>query len=618
MVDKPCEFPISKSGIWAEAIRRREPLILNNYASNHPAKIGLPSGHVKLSKLLVVPFFSDGKITSVAAVANRFSDYSSYDVEQITGFLSNVQAITDSKRHEQLLRESEARFRSYFNMPLIGIAITDVQKGWLDVNAHLCQMLGYTKEELAPLTWADLTHPDDLAAEVAKFESLMSNEIDQYEMEKRFIHKDGTALYVDLAVSCVRKSDRQPDYNIAFLQDISDRKRAIEEKEKLESQLHQAQKMESIWSLAGGVAHDFNNKLSVILGCTYMAFTEEDPVQRKNFLEEIRKAAEQSADLTRQLLAFARKQTIAPIVLNLNETVTGMLKMIKRLIGEDIQLIWQPMDTLWLLKFDPSQVDQILANLCVNARDSIAKNGKITIETNNCTIDEDHATLHPETAPGDYVRLTVSDNGCGMNKETRDRIFEPFFTTKDTGKGTGLGLATVFGIVKQNNGFINVCSELGKGTSFIIYIPRYVGKSDSNQKTDMAMPVPSGLETILLVEDELAFANITSMILRKQGYTVFSANTPQEAIRLAKELTGEIDLLITDVIMPGANGKDLSQELQSLFPHLKILFMSGYTADAISQHGVLDEGVNFIQKPFSLHDLATKVREVLDKKSETT
>lgn len=411
--------------------------------------------------------------------------------------------------------------------------------------------------------------------------------------------------------------ERMPDGGTLWhgvILDITDRKLAEEERIKLESQLHQAQKMESVGSLAGGVAHDFNNKLSVILGCTYLAFTESDPFQQKNLLEEIRKAAEQSADLTRQLLAFARKQTIVPKVLDLNETVTGMLKMLNRLIGEDIQLTWRPATDLWLLMFDPSQIDQILANLCVNARDSITNGGNITIETSNSSIDVDYCAHNMDAVPGEYVRLVVSDNGCGMDKETLDRIFDPFFTTKETGKGTGLGLATVFGIVKQNNGFINVYSEPGIGTTFSVYLPRHVGTSMQTQQASKEMPASPGHETVLLVEDELAILNMTTMILANQGYTVLSANTTAEAIRLAKEHAGAINLLITDVIMPEMNGKDLADNLKTLNPQLRCLFMSGYTSDAIAHHGVLDEGVEFIQKPFSLPDFATKVRQVLDSK----
>jgi len=391
-------------------------------------------------------------------------------------------------------------------------------------------------------------------------------------------------------------------------------RRAEEENRKLEAQLHQAQKLESIGNLAGGVAHDFNNKLSVILGHAYMALAESIPDQVRDSLEDIRKAAEQSAELTRQLLAFARKQTIAPKVLDLNETVTGMLKMLNRLIGENIDFVWQPASDLWLLKFDPSQVDQILANLCVNARDAIADDGKIIIQTGNCIIDKDYCVQHEDAVPGEYVRLAVSDNGSGMDTDTLDRIFEPFFTTKETGKGTGLGLATVFGIVKQNNGFIHVNSEPGKGSTFTIYLPRYMGRSVQSQSEGDAMSAPSGLETILLVEDELAILNMTTMLLTRQGYNILQASTPADAIRLAKEHTGEISLLITDVIMPSMNGKDMAHQLQSSYPRLKCLFMSGYTADAIAHHGVLDEGVNFIQKPFSLPVFATKVRDVLDSK----
>jgi len=390
------------------------------------------------------------------------------------------------------------------------------------------------------------------------------------------------------------------------------RKQAEEDASRLESELHQAQKLESIGSLAGGVAHDFNNKLSVILGCAHLASVESNPIQQQHYLEEIRKAAEQSADLTRQLLAFARKQVIAPKVINLNETVTGMLKMLNRLIGEDIRLSWQPAADLWQISFDPSQVDQILANLCVNARDSITQNGTITIETSNGVVDDDYCTRHTDARPGEYVRLAVSDNGCGMNSQTLNRIFEPFFTTKETGKGTGLGLATVFGIVKQNNGFINVSSEPGIGTTFTIYLPRHADTSTQAPADAPATPAPLGQETLLLVEDEHAILNIVAMILTNQGYSVLQASSPAEAIQLVKEHSGTISLLITDVIMPDMNGRDLAHTLQSRNPGLKCLFMSGYTADAISRHGVLEEGVHFIQKPFSLPDLASKVREVLD------
>jgi CheY-like chemotaxis protein len=329
-------------------------------------------------------------------------------------------------------------------------------------------------------------------------------------------------------------------------------------------------------------------------------------------LEQIRTAANHAADLTRQLLAFARKQTVAPKVLDLNKTVTSMLKMLQRLIGENIHINWQPDANLWPIKVDPSQIDQILTNLCINARDAISDVGKMTIETGKCSFDEDYCAAYTGFLPGEYVLLAVSDNGCGMDKETLSHLFEPFYTTKDVGKGTGLGLATVYGIVRQNNGIINVYSEPDKGTTFRIYLPRHVGKTGQVQTRGPVEADSRGHETILLVEDDSSILEMTKRMLEKQGYTVLSASTPGAAIRLALERSGEIHLLMTDVVMPEMNGRDLAKNLLSLYPHLKRLFMSGYTADVIAHRGVLDEGVYFIQKPFSIKKLASKVREVLD------
>ena len=400
---------------------------------------------------------------------------------------------------------------------------------------------------------------------------------------------------------------------VGVIQDITERKRVEMEKTKLETQLQQSQKMESIGRLAGGVAHDFNNMLTVILGHVEMALDQIDPKHPLYIdLMEIHKSAERSSGLTRQLLAFARKQTITPKVLYLNETISGMLNMLQRLIGEDVDLHWQPASSLWQIRMDPSQIDQLLANLCVNARDAIKDVGKITIETQNNTFDQDYCTSHPGFIPGEYVSLTVSDTGIGMEKETISHIFEPFFTTKELGKGTGLGLATVYGIVRQNNGFINVISEPGQGTTLNIYLPRFKGIVEQVQPEDTERPIQRGQETILLVEDEPAILKLTTRMLSGQGYTVLATNSPGEAIRVAREHAGEINLLMTDVIMPEMNGKDLAKNLLSHYPNLKQLFMSGYTADVIAHHGVLDEGVYFIQKPFSIKDLSAKVRDALN------
>jgi two-component system, cell cycle sensor histidine kinase and response regulator CckA len=383
------------------------------------------------------------------------------------------------------------------------------------------------------------------------------------------------------------------------------------EKANLQSQLMQAQKMESVGRLAGGVAHDFNNMLGVILGHVDLAQDQINPADPLyDDLSEVKKAAQRSADLTRQLLAFARKQTVSPKIMDLNETVEGLFKMLRRLIGEDIDLVWLPGKGLWPVKIDPSQVDQILANLTVNARDAIDGVGRITIETGNTVLDEGYCADHMGFIPGSYVILSVSDNGCGMNQEIQEHIFEPFYTTKGVGQGTGLGLATIYGIVKQNSGFINVYSEPGRGTTFRIYFPQYSGKVGAID-SDKVQALQQGVETILLVEDESAILRLGKRMLERLGYRVLAAGTPGEALRLAEQNPGVIDLLMTDVVMPEMNGRDLARRLLSLYPDIKRLFMSGYTADVIAHHGVLDEGVYFIQKPFSKAELSAKVREAL-------
>ena len=374
--------------------------------------------------------------------------------------------------------------------------------------------------------------------------------------------------------------------------------------------------MESIGRLAGGVAHDFNNMLNVILGNA--DFMQEDlpkdQTALREGLEEIKKAAQRSADLTRQLLAFARKQTVSPKVLDLNETIESMLKMLRRLVGENIKVRWKPAMSLESVRIDPAQIDQMLANLMVNARDAIgSKDGNITIETGMSDFDTSFCETYPEFIPGKFCMFSIADNGCGMDEATCSQIFEPFFTTKGVGEGTGLGLATVYGIVQQNNGIINVYSEPGKGTTFRIYLPVYKDRTEntSHEKSVHKILDP-GHETILLVEDEPSILNMTNKMLSRMGYTVLAAATPGEAIHLAQEHAGDIHLLMTDVVMPEMNGRELAKRILTLYPKMCRLFMSGYTADIIAHHGVIDEGMEFIQKPFSKKDLERKLREILD------
>ena len=391
-----------------------------------------------------------------------------------------------------------------------------------------------------------------------------------------------------------------------------ERKRSTEERDKLESQLHQAQKMEAVGRLAGGIAHDFNNMLSTIMGNAEMGMMKLQPTDKLyEYLNHIMFAGNRSADLTRQLLAFARKQIISPEVLDLNVTIESMLKLLRRLIGENIHLIWKPAVNLWRVEMDPTQIDQILANLMVNARDAIIDIGNLRIDTENIELDEAHHEDRYIIPAGCYIVLTVSDDGCGMDKETQSRIFEPFFTTKEVGKGTGLGLATIYGIVKQNNGFINVYSEPGKGTTFKIYLPAHDSDEDMTLATEVTQEIPNGTETVLLVEDEATVLNFSAKLIETLGYTVLTANGPIKAMQIAGEFAGPVHLLLTDMVMPEMNGRELWFKLSAMRPEMKCLFMSGYTVDVIAQDGVLEKGVQFLHKPFSRRTLAVKLREVL-------
>ena len=395
--------------------------------------------------------------------------------------------------------------------------------------------------------------------------------------------------------------------------DVTDRKQAEEEKEKLRAQLQQAMKMEAVGRLAGGVAHDFNNLLTAILGNVSLALLKLPPSDPAgSLLAEANKAAESAASLTQQLLAFSRKQIIKPEDLDLNTLIEDMKKMLARLIGEDIELKTVPGGDLGPVKVDAGQFERILVNLAVNARDAMPEGGKLLIETGNVDLDEAYCVMHPYVRPGRFVMLAVSDTGHGMSAEVKRQIFEPFFTTKPKGTGTGLGLATIYGVVKQADGSIEVDSEVGKGTTFRIYLPRVEGAAAKPPDPSPPMEPLEGSETVLLVEDEEIVRNLGVRILAEFGYRVMHAGNGDEAIELAGGHGERIDLLLTDVVMPGMSGRELANRLTRTRPETKVLFTSGYTDDAIVHHGVLDEGVSFLGKPYSPSALARKVREVLD------
>ena len=520
-------------------------------------------------------------------------------------FLAGV--LAERKRAEEKLKESEARYRIIVENAPIAIFRRQLEGGYQYINPGLVRQFECKTEEeflenygLISQRWAYPERHDEFKALLLKDRGVYG-----YEVASRLV-SGATKWFAIYAFM-----DASGAFINGFSLDITERKRAEADREKLQAELLQAQKMESVGRLAGGVAHDFNNMLQVILGSASLALTDIPPESTwREHLEVIRKSALSSADLTRQLLAFARKQTIQPRVLELNDTVAGMLKMLRRLIGEDLTLAWMPGADLWLVKVDPSQIDQILANLCVNARDAIAGAGKVTIETANVAIDDTHVADLSDVVAGDYVMLAVSDTGHGIDAKTRSHLFEPFFTTKALGKGTGLGLATVFGIVKQNRGLIDVSSEPGRGTTFKIYLPRE--KIASATMAENPQPFPNRASgTVLLVEDEAAILSLGRRVLMEQGYTVLAALTPMEALTLAEKHHGTIDLLVTDVVMPGMNGKALQESLRNRRPHLKCLFISGYTSDVVAHQGVLDEGVHFLQKPFTMESLTQRVGELL-------
>lgn len=417
-----------------------------------------------------------------------------------------------------------------------------------------------------------------------------------------------TERWFEISMALMPQDKNQEKRFITLCREITERK--LQEEERLQAQLNQAQKMESVGRLAGGVAHDFNNTLAIISLQTELALEELTPDQPVfDMLQQIHKAVDRSADLTRQLLTFARKQTINPKVINLNELVTEMFKMLRRLIGEEIELVWSPEPSLWSLKVDASQMNQVLLNLCLNARDAISGVGKIVIQTENVTFSENHS-YHGLTA-GDFVALVVTDNGCGMSQEIIAQIFEPFFTTKAMGQGTGLGLAMVYGMVQQNNGWIDVSSEVGKGTTFKIYLPRYGELEEGYAVSGLEEMKPGHGEWVLLVEDEPMLMAVCRKIVERLGYQVLVASRPSEALELAEQFGDHLELLLTDVILPEMNGRELADGLHAFYPKMKILLMSGYPANIVPIPEAMEKGMNFIQKPFSTQDLALAIKKVL-------
>jgi two-component system cell cycle sensor histidine kinase/response regulator CckA len=499
------------------------------------------------------------------------------------------------KQSEQALRESEGRYRSLFESAPDGILVADSEGTYVDVNPSGLAMLGYSRDELIGMKSADILAPK----ESSRVDSALAeiNQGVEHRHEWQFRRKDGSEFDADVLATAMADGRI-----LALVRDVSERKR-------MEEQVRQSQKMEAVGRLAAGVAHDFNNELGVILGYTELLMRHAGEAQRGK-LEQILKATKRATGLTRQLLAFSRKQVVDPKVLDLNALLSDLEKMLGRLIGEDIDLAIVPGVDLGQVKADPGQLEQVVMNLCLNAKDAMAEGGLLRIETANADLDASHASRHEPIAPGRYVMLAVSDTGPGITKETLSKIFEPFFTTKEPGKGTGLGLAMVYGIVKQAGGYVWAYSEMGHGTTFKLYLPRI----------DEAIAVPAvqeppmpsrGSETILLVEDEGSLRAIAREILEEHGYRVIEAASGNEALEMVHRHPDPIHLLLTDVVMPGMNGRALFESLVSVRPDLAVLYMSGYTDDVIAHRGVFEPGTLVLAKPFTALALLRRVREAL-------
>ncbi len=557
-----------------------------------------------------------GEDIAVAAMKAGADDYLMKNnltrlVPAIERELQEAEGRRQRKRAEESLRQSEARLRAVLDSALDAFVGMDVHGLITDWNPRSEAIFGWTRAEALGRNLAETIIPPQYREAhrrgLQHFLATGEGPVLNRRIEITAMRRDGKEFPVELSI-CPLKVGASYRFT-AFIADISERKQ-------LEAQLRQAQKMEAVGQLAGGIAHDFNNLLTIVTGHSDLLLTDFPPLSQdqRQSIEQIAQAGKRAASLTAQLLAFSRRQILQPKVLDLNALVANMEEMLRRLIGETIELVTILTPSLGPITADPGHLEQVLMNLTVNARDAMPQGGKLTIATDNAELDESYVRQHAGARPGPYVRLAVSDTGTGMDKETLSHIFEPFFTTKELGKGTGLGLSTVYGTVKQSGGYISVDSEPGCGTTFMVYLPRVTDAVAAAEFVQTAVESPLGSETVLLVEDEDMVRAIAHKVLQTHGYNLLEARDGIQAMRLCQEYAGIIHLMVTDVVMPGMSGRAVADHLSSGRPGMKVLYLSGYTDNAIAHHGVLDTGTAFLQKPFTPAELARKVREVLDRK----
>ncbi len=577
--------------------------------------------------LPTVTFYDYLADTSLALVFVGVVIYNTFAInrhamERLERDLRRRMAAEEALRRSQEEARALLRFKNeMLETATIWINTLDAQGNVLTWNKAAERISGYSKEDVVGhgRVWEWLYPDPAYRQEIYAAASAVINQGLRVEnFETRIVCRDGEIRFISWNSNSLLDHDGAIVGSIALGADVTERRREQEDRQRLEGQMRQMQKMESIGRLAGGVAHDFNNMLTAIMGSADLALAQMTPEDRaRPRLMTIKQASESAANLTRQLLAFSRKQIIAPRILDLNEVLQHLPSLLQRMIGENVRLRTLPGNDLPPVKVDPGQVEQIIMNLAVNARDAMPEGGSLTLETAELILDETYCRHHPHALPGRYVMLSVSDTGCGISAEVREHLYEPFFTTKAPGQGTGLGLATVYGAVKQNGGTIECYSESGCGTTFKILFPAASGEGEVFHRPDPGAQSPEGSETILVVEDNAHVLAFVDAVLVRQGYRTLLAASGEEALKLSAEFSDVIHLVVTDVILPGIHGRIVAERLQAERPGIKVLFSSGYSGDIISQSGILQEGIDFISKPFSAHSLAHKVRTILDEPSDS-
>ena len=593
-------------GLVAE---RRAPYVNNDLANDECSGDREWALREGLTAFAGYPLLVEDRLVGVMAI------FASHPLLQATldamaAIANHIALGIEHKLAEESLRLTERRLQQLISATpavIFALQVEGDQSSFSWVSQSVERLTGYTEPEaLEPRWWQEHVHPDDLPRALEFMPALRKDGFSV--IEYRFRCRDGNNRWLLDQKCLLRDAGGNPGEVVGSWLDITERKR-------FEEQFRQAQKMEAMGRLAGGVAHDFNNLLTVILGYSELALEtlrHEDPL--REYLDEINAAGTRGASLTRQLLAFSRRQLLVPVIIDFNSLLAETEKMLHRLIGEDIDLVLHTATDLWPVKVDPGQMEQVLMNLVINSRDAMPRGGKLTIESANVELDETYIDAHPQAHPGGHVQISVSDTGCGMDAATRARIFEPFFTTKGVDKGTGLGLATVYGIVVQSGGHVEVYSEPGLGSTFKIYIPRDPGEAPHEKPPAQPQSPARGSETVLLVEDSEGVRSLARLALERRGYIVLEAGHPHEALRLLEKLPDPVHILVTDVVMPEMSGRQLAERLAPQWPGLKVLYISGYTDDAVVRHGILEEGTPFLQKPFTPDALTQKVRDVLDQR----